>query len=121
MIDKVHSSTTFMKYGSEKHVNMDDARIIKELRNHPFVVEKINLGYDLANIFFEFHMKVVQINVDDCLKYGISRDVSDSIVFAIRGFADEMYNQKTNGTLLEVKDKFPKNAMVYNRNVKGDN
>ena len=61
MLDKVHSSTTFIKYESENHVDMDDPRIIPELRNHPFVVEKINAGYDLADIFFEFHMKSVNI------------------------------------------------------------
>ena len=41
MIDKVHSSTTFIKYQSEKNIDMDDARIIPELRNHPFVVKKL--------------------------------------------------------------------------------
>ena len=117
MVDKVHSSTTFIKYESENHVDMDDPRIIQELRNHPFVVEKINDGYDLADIFYEFHMKAVNISDEECQQYGISRDEADCIVLAIRGFADEMYNQKINRTLLDTKKDFPNKAMIYNRNV----
>ena len=116
MLDKLHSSTTFIKYESESHVDMDDPRIIPELRQHPFVVEKINEGKDLADIFFEFHMKAVNITDEECEQYGISRDEADSIVTAIRGFGNEMYSQKINGTLLDAKKGFPQKAMVYNRN-----
>ena len=116
MLDKLHSSTTFIKYESESHVDMDDPRIIPELRQHPFVVEKINEGKDLADIFFEFHMKAVNISDEECEKYGISRDQADSIVNAIRGFGNEIYEQKQNGTLLDTKDGFPQKAMIYNRN-----
>lgn len=115
MIDKVHSSTTFIKYQSEKDINMDDPRIIPILRNHPFVVEKIAEGKDLADIFYEFHLQSVKITDDECQKYGISREYANRIVNAIRGFASEMYNQKLNKTLLDVKDDFPKEAMIYNR------
>ena len=116
MIDKVHSSTTFIKYQSEQNINMNDPRIIPELRNHPFVVKKINEGKDLADIFFEFHMMSVDITDEECERYGISRDNADKIVNAIRAFANEMYNQKLNGTLLDVKKHFPSEAMKYNRN-----
>ncbi len=116
MIDKVHSSTTFIKYQSEQNINMNDPRIIPELRNHPFVVKKINEGKDLADIFFEFHMMSVDITDEECERYGISRDNADKIVNAIRAFANEMYNQKLNGTLLDVKKDFPSEAMKYNRN-----
>lgn len=115
MIDKVHSSSTFIKYESEQHVDMDDPRIIPELRNHPFVVKKIAEGKDLADIFFEFHMKAVDISDEECEKYGTSREEADMIVNAIRGFANEMYSQKLNGTLLGVKGEFPHTAMQYNR------
>ena len=115
MLDKVHSSTTFIKYESESHVDMDDPRIIPELRNHPFVVEKINAGYDLADIFFEFHMKAVNISDEECSRYLITRGQADMIVNAIRGFANEMYSEKKDGTLLNAKDEFPQKAMVYNR------
>ena len=115
MIDKVHSSTTFIKYQSEQDIDMDDPNIIKELRNHPFVVEKINQGYDLADIFFEFHMKAVSISDEECQKYNITREEADTIVAAILGFATEMYNQKQNKTLLTTEESFPKEAMKYNR------
>lgn len=117
MLDKLHSSTTFIKYESESHVDMDDPRIIPELRQHPFVVEKINAGYDLADIFFEFHMKSVNISDEECIKYGITSKTRDSIVSAIRGFANEIYSQKVNGTLLDGKSNFPQKAMIYNRNI----
>lgn len=117
MLDKLHSSTTFIKYESESHVNMDDPRIIPELRQHPFVVEKINAGYDLADIFFEFHMKSINISDEECIKYGITSETRDGIVNAIRGFANEIYSQKVDGTLLDSKKDFPQKAMIYNRNV----
>ena len=116
MIDKVHSSTTFIKYQSEQDINMDDPRIIPELRNHPFVVKKIEEGKDLADIFFEFHMKSVNITDEECERYSISRETADKMVNAIGAFANEMYSQKLNGTLLNVKKDFPIDAMKYNRN-----
>lgn len=116
MIDKVHSSTTFIKYQSEQDINMDDPRIIPELRNHPFVVKKIEEGKDLADIFFEFHMKSVNITDEECERYSISRETADKMVNAIGAFANEMYSQKLNGTLLNVKKDFPIDTMKYNRN-----
>jgi len=115
MIDKVHSSTTFIKYQSEQDVDMDDPRIISELKNHPFVVKKRAEGKDLADIFFDFHMQSVEITNEECERYAISREDADKIVNAIRSFANELYNQKLNGTLLDVKQDFPKAAMIYNR------
>ena len=90
MIDKVHSSTTLIKYQSEKTVNMNDSRIIKDLRNNPFVVEKINEGKDLADIFFEFHLKAVNITDEECEKYHITRSEAGTIVDAIKSFATTM-------------------------------
>lgn len=116
LIDKVHSSIAFIKYQSEQNIDMDDPRIIPESRNHPFVVKKIEEGKDLADIFFEFHMKSVNITDEECEKYSISRNDADRIVNSIRSFANEIYNQKLNGTLLDVKNDFPKDAMIYNRN-----
>lgn len=118
MIDKVHSSTTFIKYQCEQNVDMNDPRIIPELRNHPFVVKKIEEGKDLADIFFEFHMKAVNITKEECEIYSITRENADKIVNVIRSFATEIYNQKLNGTLLDIKKDFPEEAMKYNRNLK---
>lgn len=116
MIDKFHSSSTFIKYQSEKDVDMDNPEIIKELRNHPFVVQKIKEGKDLADIFFEFHMKAVRITDEECNKYNISREDADKIVSVISAFANEMYSQKQKGILLDVSNDFPIEAMKYKRN-----
>lgn len=116
MIDKVHSSTTFIKYQSEQNIDMDDPRIIPELRNHPFVVAKIEEGKDLADIFFEFHMNSVNVTDEECDKYSVSRNYANKIVNVVRAFASEMYDQKLKGTLLNVKNGFPKTVMKYNRN-----
>lgn len=116
MIDKVHSASTFIKYQTEQNIDMDNPKIIPILRNHPFVVQKKAEGKDLADIFYEFHMKAVEITDRECELYGINREDADNIVNAIRAFASEMYNQKLNGSLLSVKDTFPLSAMKYNRN-----
>lgn len=121
MIDKVHSSTTFIKYQSESPVDMDAPGIIPELRQHPFVVEKIREGKDLADIFFEFHMKAVNISFEECQNYGINENYAETIVSTIRGFAAEMYNQKLDGTLLNIRSDFPEKAMQYNRAKKKEN
>ena len=114
MIDKVYSST-FIKYQSEQHVDMDNPEIMPILRNHPFVVEKITEGKDLADIFYEFHIRAVNITDEEYQKYNISRNEADIIVNTIKSFASEIYNQKTNGTLLNAKKNFPEEAMIYNK------
>jgi len=116
MIDKVHSSTTFIKYQSEQDINLNDPRIIPSLRQHPFVVEKINEGKDLADIFYEFHIKAVEITNEECEKYNINREDANQIVNAIKSFAAEMYNQKLNKTLLNAREDFPQDATIYNEN-----
>ena len=116
MIDKVHSAIVFIKYQSEQDIDMDNPNIIPELRNHPFVVRKISEGKDLADIFFEFHLKEVNITDEECKKYGVSMENADKIVAVIRTFVTEVYRQKKNDTLLDVKKEFPPSAMKYNRN-----
>lgn len=118
MLDKVHSSTTFIKYQSEKDIDMDDSGILPILRNHPFVAEKIQEGKDLADIFYEFHLQAITISDEECQRYNISREDADNIINVIRSFVGEMYNQKVNKNLFEFKKTFPKEAMVYNRNLK---
>lgn len=118
MLDKLHSASTFVKYQSEQNVDMDNPNIISCLRNHPFVVQKIAEGKDLADIFFEFHFMALNITEDECEKYNISKEEASSIVTPIQAFANEMYQQKLNGTLLIDKNQFPKTATKYNRNIK---
>lgn len=114
MIDKVHSATTFIKYEAEKHIDFNND-IIEELRYHPFVEQRIKEGKDVADIFYEFHLKSVEISDDECVKYGISRSEADIIVDSIKGFSSEMYKQKLSGSLLRFKSDFPKESMKYNR------
>lgn len=94
---------------------MDKPGIIPELRNHPFVVQKIEEGKDLADIFFEFHLKAVEITDEERIKYNISKEDAEIIVNVIKGFANELYKQKIDGTLLNAKNDFPSDAMLYNR------
>lgn len=115
MIDKFHSASTFVKYQTEKDIDMDDPRIIPELRNHPFVVEKYNQGYDLADIFFEFHMMAIFISDEELEKYHISRNDANKILSPITLFANELYAQKKDKTLLDTSKSFPKDALTYNR------
>ena len=121
MLDKVSSAFAFIKYQSEKNIDVDDPEIMPVLRNHPFVVEKIAEGKDVADIFYEFHMKAINITDEECDKYGIKRDVADEIEDTIRGFTKELYKQKLDGTLLKVSEDFPKDAMEYNSNIEDNN
>lgn len=116
MLDKVHSATTFIKYQCEQDINMDHPEIIPDLRNHPFVIQKIAEGKDLADIFFEFHLRSVCFTDEEIDKYGISSEDANKIAIIIRSFATEIYNQKQNGSWLNVKGEFPPTAMKYNRN-----
>lgn len=118
MIDKVHSATTFIKYQAEKNIDMDKEGIMDSLRHHPFVEKKINEGCDLADIFYEFHIKAVSFSDEEVTKYQITEDVAEKIVYAIRSFAYELYKQKCDGSLFNIKNELPKDAMIYNRRLK---
>lgn len=115
MIDKVHSASTFIKYQSEHEIDIDDVGILPELRNSSVVVRGIEEGKDAADIFYDFHIKAVNITDRECEKYAINRDDADKIVEAIKGFLVEMYKQKLDGTLLDIEDDFPIEAMQYKR------
>lgn len=117
MIDKVHSCTSFIKYQTEQNINMDNPDVIEELRNKPIVIEKKKEGKDLADIFYEFHIKAVNITDEECQKYNISKEDANKIVNIIKSFAQSFYQQKLNNTLLINKDEFPQVAMIYNRNL----
>ena len=117
MIDKVHSSTTFIKYQTEQNINMDNPDVIEELRNKPIVIENKKEGKDLADIFYEFHIKAVNITDEECQKYNISKEDANKIVNIIKSFAQSFYQQKLNNTLLINKNDFPQEAMIYNRNL----
>jgi hypothetical protein len=86
------------------------------------VVEKIEEGKDLADIFYEFHIRAVNITDEECIRYKISKEMANNIVTTIKTFANEIYNQKVNKTLFDIKKEFPVNAMKYNKKLnKGGN
>ncbi len=116
MLDKIHSVTTFIKYQSEHSIDMSNPSIIPGLRHHPFVVEKIAEGKDLADIFFEYHLEAVNFTEEEIEKYEISNEDATRIVSVIRTFANKIYSQKQNGSWSDVGKRFPSNAMKYNRN-----
>lgn len=120
MIDKVHSATTFIKYQAEKDIDMNKPTIMHSLRYNPFVDKMINEGYDLADMFYEFHIKAICFSDEELIKYNISREEADKITFAIRSFAEAFYNQKKKATLFDFKKDFPEDAMIYNRRRKLD-
>ena len=116
MIDKVHSSTTFIKYQSEQDIDMNDPKIIPVLRNHPFVVEKIKEGKDLADIFFEFHMKSVAISDEECERYGFARYITwPRTVCSIKGHDVHGKPLKGNylGSDIPMVDGFKANAAFF--------
>ena len=69
----------------------------------------------MADIFYQFHRQALLITDEECLRYGISRQDADEIVAVIRGFAEELYNQKVNCTLLGAEKEFPLEAMKYRK------
>lgn len=116
MLDKIQSSVPFMKYQSEKDIDMNNSEIIAELRNNPIVVKMIAEGKDLADIFYEFHLRAINFTDKECERYNIGREEADKICDVIKSFATELYKQKQDGSLLDAKNDFPKEAMLYNRN-----
>lgn len=115
MIDKVHSATTFIKYQCEKNIDIFNPKIIPELKKDEFVKDKIKEGKDLGDILYEFHIKSVNITEEELKKYGITKQAASKITNAIKAFAEEVYNQKKKGTLLNESKKFPIRAMKYKR------
>lgn len=114
LIDKVHSATTFLKYASEKEIDVDDPRIIPELA--PYIKMVKEQGIDVGDVFYEYHSKRLVISDEECVKYGISREYANKILSPIKGFIEEFYKQKVEGTLLNVSTTFPQEATIYRRN-----
>lgn len=115
IIDKVHSSIAFIKYQSEKNIDVNNQKIIPELRNLPFVDERIKKGYDVADVFFEYHRRAIEFSDEECSRYGITRTDADRIVMVIREFIDELYREKVDGNIFDIKISFPKEAEKYKR------
>lgn len=115
MIDKVHSSVAFIKYQSEKNIDVNNPKIIPELRYMPYVDERIKKGYDVADVFFEFHRGAIEFTDEERKRYGISRRDADKMVKVIKEFIDELYREKVLGELFDIRKTFPKEAAKYKR------
>lgn len=114
LIDRVHSATTFLKYVSEEEIDVDDPHIIPELA--PYVKMVKEQGVDVGDVFYEYHSKRLVISDEECAKYGISREYANKILSPIKKFIEKFYQQKVEGTLLDVSSTFPEKATIYKRN-----
>lgn len=115
MLDKIHSAIAFIKYESEQHIDYDNDNILFGLRNHPFVISSIEKGNDIADAFYYFHTQKLTITEEEWKKFGLKEMTAKQIEEIIKSFIDELYKQKINKTLIPDIQKFPQNAVIYNR------
>ena len=111
MLDKVNSSIAFLKYDSEKKVDMDNPKIIECLRNNPGVVKLKNEGLSLGEIFYRWHLKSVKFDCEELYKYNISDEDANKIVNAIKSLMSAIHDQIKN--IDDIKADFPKEATLY--------
>ena len=114
MLDKVSSSIEFLKYDSEKKVDMDNPDIIESLRNNPGVVKLKEQGLSLGEIFYEWHLRKVCFSDEELERYGISREEAESIVKVIKDFMKAICEEIK--CLKQIETSFPKEATKY-RNI----
>ena len=114
MLDKIDSFSTFLKYQSEKNIDMKIPLSLSKLNLASSIIKMMDEGKDLGDIFYEVHSASINITDEECIKYNISRDDANLIVEVIKSFADEMYSKKQSNTLLVNKKDFPKDAVLYN-------
>ena len=111
LMDKVHSATTFLKYESEKHIDIDNEGIIPTLSEYVEMAREKNI--DIGDIFYQYHGTRLTFSDEECEKYNVPREDANTIVEVIQTFLDEFYQQKLDGTLLDVSNHFPKEATIY--------
>lgn len=116
MLDKVNSAICFLKYDSEKQIDMENEEVMETLRNNKAIIEYKEKGFlTLSDMFFDYHMKSVKITHEDIKKYNISEEDADKIVNAIKKFMNSIYEESKK--LKEIKSDFPKEAIIYNRDI----
>lgn len=121
MLDKISSSIEFLKYDCESKVDMDNPEIIEPLRCNPGVVKLKEQGLSLGEIFYVWHLKSVVITDEELTKINkyrykysdelISREDADRIADVIKTFMEAIHDEISN--LNEIKEDFPKDAMLY--------
>lgn len=113
LLDAVSSAITFLKYECEGKIDIKSPNIIPELK--PYVELAHETHKDIGTIFYEYHRKRIKFSDEECKKYNITREEADYITEIITSFLDEFYNQKANGSLINIKSTFPKSATIYKR------
>ena len=113
MLDKVESVICFIKYDSERKIQIDNPEVIEPLRNTPAVIDGKKKGLTVSDIFFEYHMKSVVITDEERKRYGISEEDANQIVNSIKSFMKSLYVEAKN--VKNIKSLFPKEATIYNR------
>ena len=116
MLDKVDSAICFLKYDSEKIIDMDNPEVIEDLRNSQAVIEGRKKFNTVGDIFFDYHMRSVVINEEQRIKYNLSDENANKIVNAIKSFMNAIYEEVKN--VNKIKEDFPKEATLYKRGVK---
>lgn len=109
--DKVQCILTFAKYDSEELIDMDNPLIIEELRKLPLIENGKKEGKTLSELFYDYHIKAVNMSDEEIEKYNITRAEADSICTVIRAFVDDVVIQTKR--INEIKNEFSKDASVY--------
>lgn len=117
MIDKIQSAIPFMKYQSEGRLNIDDPRIDSNLRKHPFIVEQVKKGADLADIFYLWHSQELSFSKEECYKYEITDEQATQIIDTLKSFIDNLYELKQANKIKIDPKTFPSKAMIYRREI----
>lgn len=111
MLDKVQSIIPFAKYDSESEIDMNDPRINNILQRLPLIVEGKKQGKKLSELFYDYHIKAVNITDEELDRFGISRPEADSICQVIKSFMNSIMEQSKH--INDIKNDFPKEASIY--------
>ena len=111
IFDKVQSILPFAKYESEELIDMDNPLIIESLRKLPLIEEGKKEGKTLSELFYDYHIKSINITDEEVELYHITRAEADSICAVIKRFIDDVIVQTKN--IKHIKEEFPENAGIH--------
>ena len=115
MLDKVDSSIPFLKYDGETLINMDNPEVIEALRYSKAVIEGRKKFNTVGEIFFDYHLRNVHFTDEELIKYNISRETANKLTTAIREFMHGILIESKK--VKELKEDFPKEAIIYNKHL----
>ena len=111
IFDKVQSILPFAKYDQEQLIAMDNPLIIESLRKLPLIENGRKEGKTLSELFYDYHIKSINITDEEVELYHITRAEADSICAVIKRFIDDVIVQTKN--IRQIKEEFPENAGVH--------